>query len=66
MYFARNVYVFGDDLGLFTLSVDFNSISIDDVLLIFVAFLSGVNAIATGALIDMHTMRYKVGDKAHT
>ena len=30
-----------------------------DILLVFVAFSSGVNAIATGALIDMHTMRYK-------
>lgn len=28
-----------------------------DILLIFVAFLNGVNAIATGALIDMHTMK---------
>ena len=30
-----------------------------DMLLVFVAFSSGVNAIATGALIDMHTKRYK-------
>ena len=30
-----------------------------DSLLIFAAFSSGVNAIATGALIDMHTMRHK-------
>ena len=34
-------------------------------LLIFVAFSSGVNAIATGALIDMHTMRTEKGNKAH-
>jgi hypothetical protein len=30
-----------------------------DMLLVFVAFSSGVNAIATGVLIDMHTVRYK-------
>lgn len=30
-----------------------------DILLIFVSFSAGINAIATGALIDMHTMRYK-------
>jgi len=34
-----------------------------DILLIFVAFLSGVNAIATGALIDMHSMRYRTERK---
>jgi len=34
-------------------------------LLIFVAFSSGINAIATGALIDVHTTRYKKGNKAH-
>jgi hypothetical protein len=28
-----------------------------DTLLILVAFSSGINAIATGALIDMHTMK---------
>ena len=33
--------------------------NLHDMLLVFVAFSSGVNAIATGALIDMHTMRYK-------
>lgn len=33
--------------------------NIHDTLLILVAFSSGVNAIATGALIDMRTMRYK-------
>jgi hypothetical protein len=33
--------------------------NIHDTLLIFVAFSSGVNAIATGALIDMHTMKLK-------
>ena len=33
--------------------------NLHDILLVFVAFSSGVNAIATGALIDMHTMRYK-------
>jgi hypothetical protein len=31
--------------------------NIHDTLLILVAFASGVNAIATGALIDMHTMK---------
>ena len=30
-----------------------------DVLLVFVSFSTGINAIATGALIDMHTTRYK-------
>jgi len=39
--------------------------SLHDILLIFVAFSSGINAIATGALIDMHTTRYKTGRKAH-
>jgi len=38
--------------------------NLQDMLLVFVAFSSGVNAIATGALIDMHTMRYKKGRKA--
>ena len=33
--------------------------NIHDTLLILVAFSSGINAIATGALIDMHTMRHK-------
>jgi hypothetical protein len=33
--------------------------NIHDTLLILVAFSSGVNAIATEALIDMHTMRFK-------
>jgi ABC-type uncharacterized transport system permease subunit len=32
---------------------------IHDTLLVLVAFSSGTNAIATGALIDMHTMRFK-------
>ena len=41
------------------------AIDLRDSLLIFAAFSSGVNAIATGALIDMHTMRYKTGNKAH-
>jgi len=36
-----------------------------DILLIFVSLSSGTNAIATGALIDMHTMRHKTGRKAH-
>jgi len=40
--------------------------NIHDTLLILVAFSSGVNAIATGALIDMHTMRYKEAKKAVT
>ena len=35
------------------------TIDLHDSLLIFVAFSSGINAIATGALIDMHTIRYK-------
>ena len=30
-----------------------------DMLLVFVAFSSGINAIATGALIDMHTMQHR-------
>ena len=29
------------------------------ILLVLIAFSTGVNAIATGALIDMHTMQYK-------
>jgi hypothetical protein len=33
--------------------------NIHGILLVFVAFSSGVNAIATGALIDMHGMRFK-------
>ena len=41
------------------------TLDLHDSLLIFVAFSSGINAIATGALIDMHTMRYKKGNKAH-
>jgi len=36
-----------------------------DILLIFVSLSSGINAIATGALIDMHTMRYETRRKAH-
>ena len=39
--------------------------NLHDMLLVFVAFSSSVNAIATGALIDMHTMRYKTGKKVH-
>ena len=35
------------------------TIDLHDSLLIFVAFSSGINVIATGALIDMHTMRHK-------
>ena len=41
------------------------TLDLHDSLLIFVAFTGGINAIATGALIDMHTMRYKKGNKAH-
>ena len=41
------------------------TLDLHDSLLIFVAFSSGINAIATGALIDMHTMRYKKGNTAH-
>jgi len=41
------------------------TLDLHDSLLIFAAFSSGINAIATGALIDMHTMRYKKGNKAH-
>ena len=33
--------------------------NLHDIVLVFVAFSSGVNAIATGALIDMHPTRYK-------
>ena len=35
------------------------TIDLHDSLLIFAAFSSGINAIATGALIDMHTRRHK-------
>jgi len=41
------------------------TLDLHDSLLVFVAFSSGINAFATGALIDMHTMRYKKGNKAH-
>ena len=41
------------------------TLDLHDSLLIFVAFSSGINAIATGALIDIHTIRYKKGNKAH-
>jgi len=41
------------------------TLDMHDSLLIFAAFTGGINAIATGALIDMHTMRYKKGNKAH-
>jgi hypothetical protein len=37
--------------------------NIHDALLILVAFSSGINAIATGALIDMHTMKTKATTK---
>jgi ABC-type uncharacterized transport system permease subunit len=33
--------------------------NIHDTLLVLVAFSSGINAIATGALIDIHTMKTK-------
>jgi hypothetical protein len=33
--------------------------SLNDMLLVIVAFAAAVNAIATGALIDMHTIRRK-------
>jgi len=33
--------------------------NLHDILLVLVAFSTGINAIATGALIDMHTMRYR-------
>ena len=39
------------------------TLDLHDSLLIFVAFSSGINAIATGALIDMHTMRYRTRRK---
>jgi len=38
--------------------------NLQDMLLVFVAFSSGINTIATGALIDMHTTRYKTERKA--
>jgi len=41
------------------------TLELHDSLFIFVAFSTGINAIATGALVDMHTMRYKKGNKAH-
>lgn len=33
--------------------------SIQDLLLVVVSFATGINAIATGALIDMHTLGHK-------
>jgi|GEM_PF-7015893 len=33
--------------------------NLHDILLVLVAFSTGINAIATGALIDRYTMRYK-------
>ena len=38
--------------------------NLHDILLVFVAFSSGVNAIATGAFVDMYTMRYRI--RKHT
>jgi hypothetical protein len=37
--------------------------NLHDMLLVFVAFSAGVNAIATGALIDMHTMKTKIREQ---
>jgi len=37
--------------------------NLQDMLLVFVTFSGGINAIVTGTLIDMHTMRYKTGRK---
>jgi len=42
------------------------TLDLHDSLLIFVAFTGGINAIATGALIDMHTMRPKKETKPTT
>ena len=63
--FATLLWVFGTFImGLTAYSLIFwegglTTLDLHDMLLIFVAFSSGINAIATGALIDMHTMRYK-------
>jgi len=59
--------------GIFTICVTVYSMAgwrgwienLQDILLVLVAFSSGINAIATGVLIDMHTMQYKTGRKAH-
>ena len=63
--FAALLWAFGTFImGLTVYSLIFwegglTTIDLHGSLLIFVAFCSGINAIATGALIDMHTMRYK-------
>ena len=69
--FATLLWAFGIlIIGLTVYSLIFwegglTTLDLHDSLLIFVAFSNGINAIATGALIDMHTMRYKKGNKAH-
>ena len=69
--FATLLWAFGVFVvGLTVYSLIFwegglTTLDLHDSLLIFVAFSSGINAIATGALIDMHTMRTKKGNKAH-
>ena len=68
---ATLLWVFGMFIiGLTVCSLVFwegglTTVDLHGSLLIFVAFSSGINAIATGALIDMHTMRYTTGNKAH-
>lgn len=40
--------------------------NLNDLLLVTVAFTGGINAIATGALIDMHTIGHKKGPELLT
>jgi len=60
LLWAFGTFIFGLTVyGLIFWEGGLTTLDLHDSLLIFVAFSSGINAIATGALIDMHTIRYK-------
>lgn len=65
LLWALGVFVIGLTVyGLVFWEGGLTAMDLRDGLLMFVAFSSGVNAIAAGALIDMHVVRCKKGNEA--
>ena len=58
LLWAFGIFIIG--LTVYSIiSLQVRTENMQDILLVLVSFSSGINAIATGALIDMHTIRYK-------
>lgn len=66
LLWAPGLFVIGLTVyGLVFWEGGLTTLGLRDGLLMFAAFSSGLNAIAAGALIDMHVVRYKKGNEAH-